>query len=162
MLVILDIYTQWLQAYPVPSKDHERVTECLLLFFGPQYHPDYSGPGGKKVPTQVYSDGAKEYQRALTDLHWIVETCTTHRKQTNGVAERAIRRVREGTAAALLRAGMDAIWWPEASQRVCFLRVTRDPLHPDDKTAYERRWKLKFDGPFIPFGALVSFLPINA
>ena len=41
----------------------------------------------------------------------------------------------------------------------CFLRVTRDPLHPDEKTAYERRWKLTFDGPFIPFGALVSFLP---
>ena len=76
MLVILDIYTQWLQAYPVPSTDHERVAECLLLFFGPQYHPDYSGPGGKKVPAQVYSDGAKEYKRALKDLHWIAETCT--------------------------------------------------------------------------------------
>ena len=56
---------------------------------------------------------------------------------------------------------MDPIWWPEASQCVCFLRVIRDPLHPDGKTAYERRWKLKFDGPYIPFGALVSFLPSN-
>ena len=159
MLVIPDVHTQWLQAYPVPAKDHERVVECLLSFFGPQYHPDYSGPGGKKVPSKVYSDGAKEYKLALTDLHWIAETCTPHRKQTNGVAERAVRRVREGTAAALLQAGMDPIWWPEASQCFCFLRVARDPLHPDGKTAYERRWKLKFDGPLIPFGAEVSFLP---
>ena len=162
MLVIQDVYTQWLQVYPVPAKDHERVVECLLSFFGPQYHPDYSGPGGKKVPSKVYSDGAKEYKLALKDLHWIAETCTPHRKQTNGIAERAVRRVREGTAAALLQAGMDPIWWPEASQCFCFLRVARDPLHPDGKTAYERRWKLKFDGPLIPFGAEVSFFTIYA
>ena len=116
MLVIQDVYTQWLQAYPVPSKDRERVIECLLSFFGPQYHPDYSGPDGKKVPSKVYSDGAQEYKLALKGLHWIAETCTPHRKQTNGIAERAVRRVRQGTAAALLQAGMDPIWWPEASQ----------------------------------------------
>ena len=40
-----------------------------------------------------------------------------HRKQTNGVAERAVRRVREGAAVALLQAGTYAIWWPDASHR---------------------------------------------
>ena len=48
LLVVLDVYTQWLQAYPVPTKEHDRVTDSLLQFFGPQYHPDYDGPGAEK------------------------------------------------------------------------------------------------------------------
>ena len=65
LLIVLDVYTQWLQAYPVPTKEHERVTDSLLQFFGPQYHPDYDGPGGKKVPGKVYTDGAQEYTTPL-------------------------------------------------------------------------------------------------
>ena len=61
----------------------------------------------------------------------------------------------------LVQAGMDPIWWPEAVFCFCFLRVIRDPLHPDEKTAFERRFGRPFDGPFIPFGAAVSFLPTN-
>ena len=111
------------------------------------------------MPSKIYTDGAQEYKTSLKGLHWIVETCTPHRRQTNAIAERAVRRVREGTASALLQSGMDPIWWPEASQCYCFLRVIRDQLHPDNKTAYERRWGKKFSGPFVPCGASVSFLP---
>ena len=34
MLVILDYFTQWVQAYPVPSKDYEMCLEKILQFFG--------------------------------------------------------------------------------------------------------------------------------
>ena len=64
-LVIQDHYTQWLQAYPVPAKDHEEVRDRLLTFFGPEYHPAYQGPGGRQVPGQVYTDSAEEYKSAL-------------------------------------------------------------------------------------------------
>ena len=139
MLVILDYFTQWVQAYPVPSKDYDTCLDKILQFFGHAYHPDYNGPGGKKVPTEVYSDNAAEFKAAFKGLHWLADTRTPHRKQTNGIAERQIRRVREGTGSALVQAGTDPIWWAEASQCFCFLRVVVDVLHPDEKTAYERR-----------------------
>ena len=150
MLVIQDVYTQWLQAYPVPKKDTESVLDRILTYFGSEYHPNYSGPGGKKVPSEVYSDNANEFSAAFKGLHWIADTCTPHRKETNGIAERAIRRVREGTASALVQAGMDPIWWAEASQCFCFLRAIRDLLHPDEKTAFERRFGRPFQGPLSP------------
>ena len=101
MLVMLDVFTQWFLAYVVPFKDHENAIENLLSFFGPPYHLYYSCPGGNKVPTKVYSDGAQEYKPALKGLRWIAaETCTPHRQHTHGIVERAVRRVREGTAAA--------------------------------------------------------------
>ena len=89
------------------------------------------------MPTEVYSDNAAEFKAAFKGLRWLGDTCTPHRKQTNGIAERTIRRVREGTGSALVQAGADPIWWAEASQCFCFLRVVVDALHPDEKTAYE-------------------------
>ena len=99
--MVQDRYTQWVQAYPVPSKHHEEVNDRVMEFFGPEYHPDYSGPGAKKAPNRIYTDNAEEYARAFKDLHWLADTSTPHRSETNGIAERAVRRVREGTSAML-------------------------------------------------------------
>ena len=52
MLVILDYFTQWVQAYPVPSKDYELCLDKILQFFGPEYHPCYDGPGGVRKRPQ--------------------------------------------------------------------------------------------------------------
>ena len=59
----------------------------------------------------------------------------------------------------LAQSKLDPAWWPEAAQTFCFLRVAQDMLHPDNKTAYERRWGYDFHGPRIPFGAEVHFRP---
>ena len=37
----------------------------------------------------------------------------THRSETNGIAERAVRRVKEGTSAVLLQSGLDEKWWSD-------------------------------------------------
>ena len=112
----------------------------MLTFFGPEYHPDYQGPGGRKVPGHVYTDNAEEYKSALEGLRWIAEKSTPQHSATNGIAERAIRRVREGTAVMLVQSHLDPSWWPEAAQTFCFLSVVKDVLHPDNKTEYARRW----------------------
>ena len=52
MLVVQDVYSQWLQAYPVARKDHESVLDCVLIYFGPEYHPNYSGPGARRFPVR--------------------------------------------------------------------------------------------------------------
>ena len=43
----------------------------------------------------------------------------------------------------------------------CYLRNIQDLLS-DGKTPYERRFGMPFDGPVIPFGAMVENHPISA
>ena len=43
----------------------------------------------------------------------------------------------------------------------CYLRNVHDKMS-DDKTAFEKRYGQKFDGPPIPFGTLVEYIPITA
>ena len=47
----------------------------------------------------------------------IVRRHHTDRK-TNGIAERAVRRVKEGTSAVLLQSGLDENWWADSME--CF------------------------------------------
>ena len=37
----------------------------------------------------------------------IIVASTPHRSETNGIAERAVRRIKEGTSAVLLQSGLD-------------------------------------------------------
>ena len=78
-----------------------------------------------------------------------------------GIAERAVRRVKEGTSAVLLQLGLDENWWADSMESCCYLRNIQDLL-PDWKTPYERRFGMPFDGPVIPFGAMVEYHPISA
>ena len=43
----------------------------------------------------------------------------------------------------------------------CYLRNMQDLLS-DGKTPYERRFGIPFNGPGIPFGAMVEYRPISA
>ena len=86
-------------------------------------------------------------------------TCTPHRSETNGIAERAVRRVKEGTSAVLLQSGLNESWWADSMECYTYLRNMQDLLS-DGKTPYERRFGMPFDGPVIPFGAMVEYHPI--
>ena len=44
-------------------------------------------------------------------LSWNHCTSTPHRSETNGIAERAVRRVKEGTSAVLSQSGLNESWW---------------------------------------------------
>ena len=47
----------------------------------------------------------------MTDLSWNHCTSTPHRSETNGIAERAVRRLKEDTSAVLLQSGLNESWW---------------------------------------------------
>ena len=51
----------------------------------------------------------------------------TDRKQ-NGIAERAVRRVKEGTSAVLLQSGLNENWWADSMDCYTYLRHIQDLL----------------------------------
>ena len=97
----------------------------------------------------------------VKDLSWNHCTSTTHRSETNGIAERAVGRVKEGTSAVLLQSGLNQSWWADSMECYTCLRNVTDLLS-DGKTPYERRFGQPFKGPIIPFGSLVEYHPITA
>ena len=102
-----------------------------------------------------------EFGKACEDLSWNHCTSTPHRTETNGIAERAVRRVKEGTSAVLLQSGLNESWWADSMECYTYLRNVTDPLS-DGKTPYGRRFGQPFKGPIIPFGSLVEYHPFTA
>ena len=51
-----------------------------------------------------------------------------HRSETNGIAERAVCRMKEGTSAVLLQSGLDENWWAESMECCCCLPKVQDLL----------------------------------
>ena len=96
-----------------------------------------------------------EFGKECEELSWNHCTSTPHRSETNGIAERAVRRVKEGTSAVLLQLRLDENWWADSMQCYTYLLS-------DGKTPYERRFGQPFKGPIIPFGSLVEYHPITA
>ena len=72
-----------------------------------------------------------------------------------------MRRVKEGTSAALLQSGPNETWWADSVECYTCLRNITD-LSSDGKTPYERRFGQPLEGPIVPFGSLVECHPTTA
>ena len=106
-----------------------------------------------RKPKVIYTDNSVEFGKSCEELswnHWYVNAT-----QTNGIAERAVRSVKEGTSAVLLQSSLGDEWWADSMECFCYLRNLQDLLSVG-KTPYERRFGMPFDGPVIPFGAMVE------
>ena len=86
---------------------HMRRKKSFVKFLEPSHRP--------KV---VHTDNSMEFWGACEDSSWNHRTSTPHRSETNGIAERAVRRVKEGTSAVLLQSGPDERWWSDSME--CF------------------------------------------
>ena len=144
--MVQDLATQWIQSYPCRTKTSQETQRSLQKFLEPI-----------RKPKVIYT----EFGKACEDLSWHHCTSTPHRSETNGIAERAVRRVKEGTSAILLQSGLGEKWWADSMECYCCLRNVTDLLS-DGKTPYERRFGQPFKGPIIPFGSLVEYHPITA
>ena len=102
-VVVQDLATQWVQAYPCKTKTSQETQRSLQKFFEPDRNP--------KV---IYTDNSLEFGKSCEDLSWNHCTSTPHRSETNGSAERAVRRVKEGTSAVLLQLGLNESWWADS------------------------------------------------
>ena len=149
-VVVQDLATQWIQAYPCKTKTSQETRRSLQKFLEPERNP--------KV---IYTDNSLEFSKACEDLSWNHRTSTPHRSETNGIAERAVRRVKEGTSVVLLQSGPNESWWADSMECYTYLRNVTDLLS-DGKTPYERRFGQPLKGPIIPFGSLVEYHPVTA
>ena len=85
----------------------------------------------------------KEFMEACQDLHWNPDVSTHHRSETNGVAGRAVRTVKIGTAVELGQSGLPEEW------RDCAigLLVSMCTIRWQGKTAVEKRFLKNLDKP---------------
>ena len=145
-VVVQDLATQWIQSYPCRSKSSHKTQMNLMKFLEPT-----------RKTKVIYTDSSLEFGKSCEELSWNHSTSTPHRSETNGIAERAVHRVKEeGTSAVLLQSSLDKEWWADSMECHCYLRNIQDLLS-DGKTPYERRFGMPFDGPVTPFGAMVEY-----
>ena len=102
--------------YAAEVQDLGNSMDSILLVQKPKllrrrkrvYKSSWSPIGILKV---IYTDNSLEFGKACEDLSWNHCSSTPHRSETNGIAERAVRRVNEGTSAVLLQSGLNENWW---------------------------------------------------
>ena len=114
-----DLATRWIQSYPCKTKTSQETQRSLQKFLEPD-----------RKPKVIYTDNSMEFGKACEDLSWNHCTLTPHRSETNAVAERAVRRVKEGTSAVLLQSSLDEKWWADSMECYTYLRNVTDLLTP--------------------------------
>ena len=118
--MVQDLATQWIQAYPCKTKTSQETQRSLQQFLEPN-----------RKPKVIYTDNSLEFGKACEDLSWNHCTPTPHRSETTGIAERAVRRIKEGTSAVLLQSGLDEKWWADSME--CYV------ICEMSKTSWQRR-----------------------
>ena len=89
--------------------------------------------------SRLHQFGKTSRHSVTLTIHWnlahlvknypgIIVRQHTHRSETNGIAERAVRRIKEGTSAVLSQSGLDEKWWADSVECCCCLRNVQDLL----------------------------------
>ena len=86
-VVVQDLATQWIQSYPCKTKTSQETDRSLQKFLDPT-----------RKAKVIYTDNSLEFGKSCEDLSWNHCTSTPHRSETNGIVERAVSRVKEGTS----------------------------------------------------------------
>ena len=92
-----------LRVNPCKTKTSQETHRSLQKFLEPE-----------RKPKVIYTDNSLEFGKSCEDFSWNHCTSTPHRSETNGIAARAVRRVKEGTSAALLQSGLNESWWADS------------------------------------------------
>ena len=131
--------------YPSKTKSAQETTKSLRKFSRPEENPRY-----------IFTDSSPGHTEACEELNWNHERKTPHRSE--GMAERDVRRVKEGTSSILVQSGLEENWWAEAMECYCYLRNVQDLL-ADDQTPCECRFNSPIDGPIFQTPPYISKRP---
>ena len=116
-VVAQDLETQWLQSYPCKTQTSQVTQKSLQKLLEPT-----------RKPQVIYTNNSLVFGKSCEELSWNHCASTPHRSETNGIAERAVHRVMEGTSAVLLQSGLDNEWWADSTEFYCYLRTIKDKL----------------------------------
>ena len=120
--IVQDDRTNWIHSSPMKAKDtSERDKDHHFC---------------AQKPQRIYTDISKAFIKACQDSQLNHDTRGIRRSETNGVAERAVRRVKEGTAVALVQSGLTE-WLDCAIACYCYLRHVHDKM-VGGRTAVEK------------------------
>ena len=144
ILVIRDIATKIVAAYPTASRSTDDVVRCLQRF-----------KGKRKIKT-AYSDEAGEFTAAADRLGIVLDNSLPGRPRNNSIAERTNQFVLDTTSTCLLQAGLPASYWPYAINCVTHNLNIEDV---EGESSWMRMSGERFRGKAIPFGAKVFFKP---
>ena len=79
-------------------------------------------PSNQKQVGIVKTEKSQEFSRACEDSCWNQDKSTPCRSDTSGIAENAVRKVKEGTSALLVQPGLSEQWSGEAMECFCYVR----------------------------------------
>ena len=150
-VVVQDLATQWLQSYPCKTNSPQGTGKSSRKFLEPS-----------EKPNVMNTDNSMEFDKACEELFWNHCKSTPHRSETNGIAERAVRRIKEGTFASgvAIRLGRKLVG---GFHGMLLLSAERTSLFfLDGKTPFERRCGEPFRGTVIPCGSMVQHHSISA
>ena len=143
-LVLVGIATGWMFGYLVKPKSAKDVIASVI---------DFNPFREIKL---MHSDPALELHAAIGSLEIACELAPVGVKGANGIAERMVRTVVEGSHALHENAGLPLVYWPYA--RRCFCPLCNVIHTFSDGTApWTRRHAREFVSALIPFGCLVDF-----
>ena len=113
--MIQDLATQWIQSYPCKTKTFQETEKSLQKFLEP-----------RRKPKVVHTDNSPEFGKSCEELSWNHCASTPRRSETNAIADRAVRRIKEGTSAVLFQSDLDEKWWADSMECHCYLRNIQD------------------------------------
>ena len=82
--MVQDLATQWIQYYPCKTKTSQEAERSSQKFLEPITKPKF-----------IFTDNSWFFGKAGEDLSWHHCMSTPHRSKTNGIAERAVRRIQK-------------------------------------------------------------------
>ena len=109
-VVVQDLATQWIQSHPCKTK----------IFPGDAEEPDEVPGADEKAQSHAHTDNSLEFGRSCEEPSWNHCTSTPHRSETNGIAGRAVCRVKEGTSVVLLQSGLGNEGWADSMECYCY------------------------------------------
>ena len=109
-IVLFDRATSWLDCYLKATRSEAHIVEAMQEFTKPS----------DKIK-QFYCDNGGELEAASRTLNWRRPTSTPGCPQTNGLAERCVRKVKEGGTSGIVQSGFKAKrWWRFSVRCQCF------------------------------------------
>ena len=143
MLVIYDLGTEKIDAFPAKSQNADETHTALQHF------------RGKTYVDVVYSDNSREIKQAVRWLGFARRTSIPGIPANNALAESRVKIVVYGIRTTLANAGLPAAFWPYAARHLCFDLTIRER---NGASAYELQQGETSPGVRIPFGCRLQGL----